>query len=78
MKSLYSRCRAMAIEFEFDLHLGTRQCLATDRAGLFASRSTEHAVITSRGHFSSANCVSGLFTQPRLVGHCPSSPGGEQ
>jgi hypothetical protein len=75
MKSVYSRCRVRAVELEFDLHLGTRHCLATDRAGLFASRSARDAVITSRGQFSSANCFSGLFTQ-RLIGHCPSSPEG--
>ena len=75
IKSVYSRCRVRAVELEFDLHLSARQCLATERAGLFASRSAGDAVITSRGQFSSANCFSGLFAQ-RLIGHCPSSPEG--
>ena len=74
MKLVYSRCRVRAVELEFDLHLGTRQRLATDRAGLFASRSAGDAVITSRGQSSSANCFSGLLTQQRVIGHCPSSP----
>ncbi len=76
MKLVYSRCRVRAVELEFDLHLDTRQCLATEGAGLFASRSAGDAVIASRGQFPSANCFSGLFTQQRLIGHCPSSPGG--
>ena len=76
MKLVYSRCRVRAVELEFDLHLGTRHCLATHRAGLFASRSAGDAVISSRGQFSSANCFSGLLTQQRLIGHCPSSPEG--
>ena len=77
MKCVYPTCRATAVELEFDFHLGTRHCLATDPAGLFASRSAADAVIISRGQFPSANCCSGLFTQ-RLIGHCPSPRRGEQ
>ena len=55
MKFVYPTCRSTAVELEFDFHLGTRHCLATDPAGLFASRSAEDAVIVSRGQFSSAS-----------------------
>jgi hypothetical protein len=76
--SVEPRRRAMAIELDLDLHLGTGHRFAADRAGLSGPRTAEPTVGASRRKPSSSDRFAGLLSETGVVGDGfrpgPSSP----